>query len=43
MGFRKYQLILEFEEANRPLTQIENVKGWSTERSQNYEMFLCQW
>jgi len=21
--FRKYQLILEFEEANRPLTQIE--------------------
>lgn len=23
MGFRKYQLILEFEEANRPLTQIE--------------------
>lgn len=23
MEFRKYQLILEFEEANRPLTQIE--------------------
>lgn len=23
MGFRKYQLILGFEEANRPLTQIE--------------------
>lgn len=23
MEFKKYQLILEFEEANRPLTQIE--------------------
>lgn len=23
MKFKKYQLILEFEEANRPLTQIE--------------------
>lgn len=23
MEFRKYQLILEFEEANRPLSQIE--------------------
>lgn len=23
MEFRKHQLILEFEEANRPLTQIE--------------------
>lgn len=23
MEFRKYQLILEFEEANRPLTELE--------------------